>query len=67
MAAQQDVVQCTECVNKLSGVHCMAPGCTNYYYKNSKCHYHRLPVHNKAKLASRMAAENEAERPPSKY
>lgn len=24
--------------------HCMAPGCTNYYYKNRDCHYHQLPL-----------------------
>ena len=60
-------MQSTECLNKLSGVRYMATGCTNYYYKNSKCRYHRLPVNNKAKLAEGLQ-KNEAERPPaSKY
>ena len=32
---------------KPAGVHCMAPGCTKFYYKDSTVHYHRLPLNNK--------------------
>ena len=35
---------------KRSGVPCMAPGCTNYYYANSSVHYHRLPLNDAARL-----------------
>ena len=34
-----------------SGMHCIAPGCTNHFYKKQeKVHYHRLPVANKELL-----------------
>ncbi len=34
-----------------SGMHCIAPGCTNYFYNKKKgIHYHRLPVGNKTLL-----------------
>lgn len=31
---------------KRSGIHCVAPGCTNFYYKtrDKGVHYHRLPT-----------------------
>ena len=35
---------------KNAGHHCIAPGCTNYYYKNSVVSYHRLPVSDKLRL-----------------
>ena len=28
----------------------MARGCTNYYYKDSSAHYHRLPLNDKGRL-----------------
>jgi len=27
----------------VSGVHCVAPGCTNYFYKDANVSFHRLP------------------------
>jgi hypothetical protein len=32
------------------GVHCIAPGCTNYYSKNNNVHYHRLPLNRPQEL-----------------
>ncbi len=33
------------------GIHCIAPGCTNYYYNKVKgVHYHRLPLKNRSLL-----------------
>ena len=32
---------------RTSGAHCMAPGCSNTYYKESNVHYHRLPTDTK--------------------
>lgn len=35
--------------NPKFGMHCIAAGCNNYYYKNPDKHYHRLPS-NEARL-----------------
>ncbi len=32
------------------GKHCIAPGCTNYYYKAQDRHYHQLPLNDKSRL-----------------
>lgn len=32
------------------GKHCIAPGCTNYYYKAKDRHYHQLPLNDKSIL-----------------
>ena len=55
MAAQQDAnynstLAARGSSHPGSGHHCMAPGCTNYYYKDSSVHYHRLPVNDKDRL-----------------
>lgn len=34
----------------VGGYHCIAPGCTNYYYKDSSKSYHRLPLKKPALL-----------------
>ncbi len=34
------------------GYHCVAPGCTNWFYKTDESvHYHRLPLGNKRRVA----------------
>lgn len=33
------------------GKHCIAPGCTNYYYKTPEKHFHALPLRDRARLA----------------
>ena len=36
------------------GVHCMAPGCHNYYGKNNSVHYHQLSQGNDSLLGEWM-------------
>ena len=39
------------CVKERSGgLHCIAPGYTNYFYNNSCVRYNRLPVNHKARM-----------------
>ena len=33
------------------GKHCIAPGCTNYYYKTPNKHFHELPLKDDKRLA----------------
>ena len=41
--------------NTATGMHCMAPGCTNNRKNNTQVHYHRLPLSNKPLLKQWMA------------
>ncbi|KAG1696633.1 Endochitinase [Nymphon striatum] len=49
-----------------SGVHCIAPGCTNYYAKNNDVHYHRLPL-KRPDILSRWLQIMKLLRPPVKW
>jgi hypothetical protein len=37
-------------MNKSAGKHCRAPGCTNFYYKTTNKHYHRLPIGDSVRM-----------------
>ena len=52
---------------KGGGVHCIAPGCTNYFYKGGKQHFHRLPLKNKALLKSWLQKIKRKDPPVNEY
>ena len=50
-----------------TGTHCIAPGCTQFYYKSPGKHFHRLPV-NKPQLLRQWLQRLKRQDPPeSKY
>ena len=58
---------------KGGGVHCIAPGCTNYFYKlynkggKQHFHSHRLPLNNKALLKSWLQNIKRKDPPVNEY
>ena len=53
---------------KGGGVHCIAPGCTNYFYKEGdKQHFHRLPLKNKALLKNWLQKIKRKDPPVNEY
>ena len=51
----------------VGGSHCIAPGCTNYYYKDSSKHYHRLPLKNKTLLKAWLQRLKRKDPPVNEY
>ena len=47
--------------------YCIAPGCTNYFYKGGKQHFHRLPLKNKALLKSWLQKIKRKDPPVNEY
>lgn len=49
--------------NRSTGMHCMAPGCSNNHCNNPELHYHRLPLGNQS-LLNEWLAKMKLARPP---
>ena len=49
--------------NTATGMHCMAPGCTNSRKNNTEVHYHRFPLRNKP-LLKQLMAKSKLAKPP---
>lgn len=51
---------------KTGGMHCIAPGCSNFYYKNKSVAYHRFPT-NGSRLKKWMQVLKRKEFPAMEY
>ncbi|KAJ8271055.1 hypothetical protein GJAV_G00122250 [Gymnothorax javanicus] len=55
-------------IKRQVGMHCIAPGCQNYFYNNKeRVHYHRLPLRNASLLSKWLQKLKRADPPVNSY